>query len=288
MEYLIHIAILVCIYGILGIALNLIVGETGLVNVSQAAFYGIGAYVTALLMLVFGLNFFLTAAAGMAAAGCIALLIGAVLARLREVYYVFGTVGFGVIAYSIFLNWQSVTHGPLGLPGIPRPELFGFQFSNNLSFLILAAAALLVVYGISTFITRSSFGRVLNAIREDEEALSIFGYATSYYKLAISVIGAMIAALAGSLFASYISFIDPSSFPLFESIFMLSIVILGGLGSSRGVMLGALILIILPEALRFVGFPPDVAAQMRQATYGLILILLMLYRPQGLFGTFRM
>jgi branched-chain amino acid transport system permease protein len=239
-------------------------------------------------MLNFGWNFFLAMLAGMLAAGAIALATGLVFSRLREVYYAFATIGFTVITYSIFLNWQNVTQGPLGLPGIPRPVLFGFQFSNNISFLFLAGVLLLIVYLISQFIIRSSFGRVLNAIREDEQMISIFGYATSYYKLVIFVIGAMLAALAGSLFASYISFIDPSSFPLFESIFILAIVILGGLGSTRGALLGALVLIILPEALRFVGFSPDIAAQMRQVVYGLILIVLMLYRPQGLLGKFRM
>lgn len=288
MEYLIYIAGLVCIYGILGLSLNLTVGETGLLNVSQAAFFGIGAYTTALLMLNFGLNFFLAAIAGMILTGFVALVVGVIFSRLREVYYAFATIGFCVIVYDVMLNWQSVTQGPLGLPGITRPTLFGFQFSDNLSFLVLAVVLLLLVYGISSFITRSSFGRVLHAIREDEQAISIFGYSTSYYKLVVFVIGAMLAALAGSLFASYISFIDPTSFPLFESIFILAIVILGGLGSARGAILGALVLVILPEALRFVGFTPDIAAQMRQVLYGLMLILLMLYRPQGLLGKFKL
>ena len=147
---------------------------------------------------------------------------------------------------------------------------------------------LAVVYFIARFITRSSFGRVLKAIREDEEAISVFGYNTTYYKLVIFVISAMLAAIAGSLFASYITFIDPSSFSLNESIFILAIIILGGLSSNRGAVVGAAFLIILPEALRFVGFPSDVAAQMRQVVYGLILILLMLYRPQGFLGEYRL
>jgi branched-chain amino acid transport system permease protein len=288
MEYLVHIAILVSIYSVLGLSLNLSVGEAGLLNVTQAAFYGVGAYITALLMLHFEFNFFLAMLAGMVAAGVVALVIGVVFSRLRDVYYSFGTIGFCVIVYSIMLNWQSVTQGPLGIPGIPRPELFGFQFSENIFFLALAIVLLAVVYGICHFITHSSFGRVLHAIREDEKVTAVFGYATSHYKLLVFVIGAMLAALAGALFASYISFIDPSSFTLNESIFILTIIILGGLSSNRGAVLGALFLIILPEALRFVGFSPDIAAQMRQLVYGCILIGLMLYRPQGLLGTFRM
>lgn len=288
MEYLIHIVILVSIYGILGLSLNLVVGEVGLLSVTQAAFYGIGAYATALLLINTGLNFFIAMALGMLITGVVAFAIGTVLSPLDGHFYVLATIGFNYIVFSIFLNWQSVTQGPLGISGIPRPELFGFQFTENTAFLILAAVLLALVYGVCTFITKSSFGRVLKAIREDEQAISVFGYATTYYKLAIFVISAMLAALAGSLLASYITFIDPSSFALNESIFILAIVILGGLSSSRGAILGALFLIVLPEVLRFVGFPTDIAAQMRQVTYGLILVLLMLYRPQGFLGTFRM
>ena len=288
MEYLIHLAILVGIYSILGISLNLVVGFTGLLSVTQAAFYGLGAYATAILLTSFGINFFLATLIGIVLTGVISLLVGLVLSRFRGDYYALGSFGFNIILYSIFLNWQSLTRGPLGIPGIARPTLFGFSFSSNLSFLVLTIVLAALVYLFSRFLTTSSFGRVLKAIREDEPALAVFGYRTIYFKLAIFVIGAMLAALAGSLFASYITFIDPSSFVLFESIFILAIIILGGLANLRGSILGALFLILLPEALRFVGFPSDIAAQMRQVVYGLILILLMLYRPQGLVGEYKL
>ena len=134
----------------------------------------------------------------------------------------------------------------------------------------------------------SSFGRVLKAIREDEGAIQVFGYKTLYYKLTVFVLAAMMASLAGSLFASYITFIDPTQFVLFESIFILAIIILGGLANLKGSILGALFLIVLPEILRFVGFPVDIAAQMRQVVYGFLLIILMLYRPQGLLGEYKL
>jgi len=144
------------------------------------------------------------------------------------------------------------------------------------------------VYAFVQYITTSSFGRVLKAIREDEEAIRVFGYNTLYYKLTVFVIAAGLAAIAGSLFASYITFIDPSTFALMESIFLLSIIILGGLANSKGAIFGAIFLILLPELLRFVGMPPDIAAQMRQVIYGVLLILLMLYRPQGFFGEYKL
>lgn len=288
MEYLIHIAILICIYAILGLSLNLVVGFAGLLSVTQAAFYGVGAYVTALLLTTFGISFFLAMLLGMIISGIVSLAIGLVLSKFDGDYYALGSFGFNVIIFSIFLNWQSVTRGPLGIPGIPRPEIFGFQLSENIHFLILSIILCLLTFAFCRFLTLSSFGRVLKGIREDEEATSVFGYNTLYYKLVIFVASAMLAAVAGALFASYITFIDPSSFSLNESIFILAIIILGGLASNKGAFWGAAFLIILPELLRFVGFPSDIAAQMRQVVYGLILILLMLYRPQGMLGEYRM
>ncbi len=288
MEYLIHIAILISIYAILGLSLNLVVGFTGLLSITQAAFYGIGAYVTAILLTSTGMNFFLAMLIGIVITAVISLAIGFVLSKFKDDYYALGSFGFNVIIYSIFLNWQSLTRGPLGIPGIPRPSLFGFTFSENLWFLVLSVIILIIIYFLCKFITTSSFGRVLKAIREDEEAISVFGYRVLWYKLTIFVISAGMAAVAGSLFASYITFIDPSSFTLTESIFILAVVILGGLANNKGAVLGAVCLILLPEILRFVGFPDDIAAQMRQVTYGVILILLMLYRPQGLVGEYRL
>ena len=288
MEYLIHLAILFAIYAILGVSLNLVVGYTGLLSVTHAAFYGIGAYATAILLTKTGAGFFASVILGVIVAIVVSFLIGAVLSKFKGDYYALGTFGFNTIVFAIFLNWQSLTRGPLGIPGISRPELFGINFVNNFNFLILVLLFLSLMYFASRFITSSSFGRVLKAIREDETAISVFGYNTLYFKLAIFVISAAMAAIAGSLFASYITFIDPSGFRLMESVFILAIIILGGLANLRGSILGALFLILLPEILRFVGFPADIAAQMRQVVYGVILILLMLYRPQGLIGEYKL
>jgi branched-chain amino acid transport system permease protein len=288
MEYLIHLGILVGIYGILGLSLNLIVGYTGLLSVTHAAFYGIGAYTTAILLTSYGVNFFLSILIGIIVTAIVSALIGTVLSYFKDDYYALVSFGFNIIVFSIFLNWQSVTRGPLGIPGITRPEIFGFSFSSNILFLVLVAVVLLLIYYASKFITDSSFGRVLKAIREDEEALQVFGYNTHYYKLLIFTIGAAMAAVAGSLFASYITFIDPSTFSLNESIFLLAIIILGGLANLRGSLIGAVFLILLPEILRFVGFPSDIAAQMRQVVYGVLLIVLMLYRPQGVVGEYKL
>ncbi len=288
MEYALHLAILVCIFGIFAISLNLVSGYTGLVSLSHAAFYGIGAYATALLMRDVGLNFFLAAFVGALVAAVVACVIGFVFSRFRGDYYVLGTVALTYIAYTFFMNLRDVTGGPLGITGIRHPELFGFDFSGSVPFFILTAAALALAYLLSRFIVFSSFGRVLKAIREDEGAVSVFGYNILHYKLAVFVISAAVAAFAGGLLASYLSYIDPGTFGITHSIFLLSIIILGGLGSLRGPVVGAFILVLLPEALRFVGFSPDIAAQLREMLYGLLLVFLMLYRPQGLFGEYKL
>ncbi|MDA2936479.1 branched-chain amino acid ABC transporter permease [Patescibacteria group bacterium AH-259-L05] len=288
MEYIIHLAILFSIYAILGVSLNLVVGYTGLLSVTHAAFYGMGAYATALLSTLFGAPFLISVLIGIGVAGVFSFLMGMVLSRFRGDYYALASLGFNIIVYSIFLNWQSVTRGPLGIAGITKPEIFNVSFSSNLSFLLLAAICLVLIYGISRFIVSSSFGRVLKAIREDEKVITVFGYRTLDYKLVIFVISASMAAVAGSLFAAYISFIDPSTFTVMESIFILAIIILGGLANIKGSMVGALFLILVPELLRFIGLSSDIAGYMRQLLYGIILIVLMLYRPQGLVGEYKL
>lgn len=287
-DYLIHITIIASIYAIIALALDLIVGYTGLLSISQAAFFGVGAYSTAILTVSYGINFFLSMLIGILIVIILSALIGGVVGRFKGDYFALVTLGFSVIIYSILLNWQNVTNGPLGIAGIPRPKLFSFTFSDNGYFLLLTLTFLIGIYFITKFIGNSSFGRALKAIREDEEALSIFGYRTSFFKFTIFIIGSSVAAIAGSFYASYISFIDPSSFALNESIFILTLIILGGLQSQKGAIFGAFLLVILPEALRFVGFSSDIAAQMRELLYGLALILFMMYRSQGIFGEYKL
>ncbi|MEY2641139.1 MAG: hypothetical protein RL150_532 [Candidatus Parcubacteria bacterium] len=288
MAYLTHLLILISIWSMLAVSLNLVIGFTGLLSITHAAFFGIGAYATAILMTSFGMNFFVGLLIGIILSVFVAFLISFVMRRFHGDYYALVSFGFNIIVFSIFLNWQAVTRGPLGIPGIKRPEVFGFFFRDNFHFLLLAAAVAALLFVAARYVTSSSFGRVLQGIREDEQAVQVFGYKTEHYKTFVFMLAAGMAAIAGSFFASYITFIDPSTFDLNESIFILAIIILGGLASHKGAFWGTVFLILLPEALRFVGFPTDIAAQMRQVVYGLLLVFLMLYRPQGMFGKFRL
>ena len=288
MEYLLHIVTMFSIYAVLGLSLNLVVGYTGLLSVAHASFYGIGAYATAILLTATGVGFLPSVGVGVAVSVIAALLVGVVLSRFRGDYYALGSLGFCVIIFSVMLNWHDLTGGPLGISGIARPELFGISFATSEMFALLAVVVLAAVYAVSFLIARSPFGRVLKAIREDEDAIAVFGYRTSHYKLIIFVISAAMAAVAGSIIAPYITYIDPVGFTVLESVFILAIVILGGAANLRGSVLGAAILILLPEMLRFVGFPAELSGQMRELIYGIILVVLMLRRPQGLLGEYKL
>jgi branched-chain amino acid transport system permease protein len=286
MDYLIHLLIIATIYSSLALSLNLLVGFTGILSVTHAAFYGIGAYATAILMKTLGFSFIASAGLGMLITLSVALLVGFVLSRVKGDYYALGSFGFNIIVYSLLLNWETLTKGPLGIFGIARPEIAGFTFTSNSSFLVLTIFVCVLITAVSYYLTRSSFGRVLRAIRDDEEILLPFGYVASRFKLAIFATAAVMASLCGSLYATYISFIDPSSFTLNESMFILTIIILGGLASIRGSVIGAFILILLPELLRFIGLPNEVAAQVRVIMYGVALVYLMYARPSGIFGKY--
>jgi len=287
MEYILHILIFTAIYSIAGLGLNLLSGFTGLVSVAQGAFMGIGAYTVAILMTTLQLNFFIALLIGVIITSLVAFMLGYVFSKLNGDYFVLGTIGFASLIYSMAQNLSSITRGPLGIPGIPSPTIFGINFGSNFSFFILALTMLAVCYGILHFITSNSFGRVLKAIREDEKALQIFGYKTSHYKLIAFVLAGALGAMSGGLLASYLTFIDPASFNLTLSVFILTGIILGGLASLPGTVAGVLILVLVPEALRFVGFSSEIAGQMREMTYGLILILFMMYRPKGIWGKYK-
>ena len=288
MEYILNLGILFCIYAILALSLNMVVGMSGLLSLAQAAFYGIGAYAAALCMTKLGLNFWVTIFVGMAINAVIAYAVGKILSRFKGDYYAIVSAGLSIIVFSVLLNWKELTGGPLGVFGIEKPAIGSFAFDSNISFLLLCFAFVAAVYALYYAIDKSAFGRCLKAVREDEELVRTYGYRTKHFKSIIFVLSAMLSGVGGALFASYIAFIDPSTFQLKEGIFLFTIIIVGGLASARGSVIGAIILISLPEALRFLGLPYETAAQLQQMIYGAMLVLMMVLRPQGLFGKYRM
>ena len=300
--FAISVGTVFAIWAILAVSLNLVVGFTGLLSVGHVGFFGLGAYTVAVLtsdaayeqlrteaIPTFGWPFFAALPVGILLVGLVALAVGIVFNRFRDDIFVLVSFGFAIIAFNLFLNLRSVTRGAFGIHEIARPEIGPWAFDDELQFLALVAVFLALVVLISWFIVTSSFGRVLTAIREDEQATEVFGYQVTHFKLAIWVISAMMAGLAGGLFASWTSFIDPNSFILLESMLLVCIVILGGLATIWGSLLGAIVFVLLEEGMRFIPFLPDqYVGQARQVVLGVLLVALMLFRPQGLVGRYKL
>lgn len=287
MEYFLHILIISGIYIILTLSLNLIVGYTGLPALGHIAFACVGAYTSSLLALNYGISPWIGLLIGACFASILGLVIGLPSMRLKGDYLALATFGFGVIVYSVSKNWVDLTRGPMGLPGIPKFSLFGFELQPVWSYLVLVIFFIALTGFAISRIAHSPFGRILRSIRDDEIASLSIGTNVNKYKLTVFVIGAFFAGIAGSLYAHYITFIDPSSFTVMESIAVLLMVVFGGMGSVKGSFIGALVLVIFPEMLRFIGIPSSVAAPLRQMIYGLLLVVLMLKRPQGIIGEYR-
>ena len=290
------------IWAILTVSLNLIVGYTGLLSVGHVGFFGIGAYAMAILtsdtayeqlrteaIPTYGWPFFAALPVSVIVAGAVALVVGAVLNRFRDDIFVLVSFGFAIISFNVFVSFRGLTRGSFGIHDIPRPEIWGWKLNGDLEFLVFVLVFLALVMLVCWFVVTSSFGRVLTAIREDEQAIEVFGYQATHYKLAVWVISAMMAGLAGGLFASWTRFIDPNSFILLESMLLVCIVILGGLATIWGSLLGAMAFVLLEEGMRFLPFiPSEYVGQGRMVVLGVLLVLLMLFRPQGLVGRFKL
>lgn len=273
MEYLLHLAILICIYSILAQSLSLVAGYSGQMSLAHAGFYGLGAYTTALLSVNYGFPPTLNLIAAMVLSGVVAYLVSKVAVRTVDDYFIFITLGIQVVIFSIMNNCQHVTSGPLGIPGIPAFSIIGFELNGKFSFLFLAVFCASLVWFLLSNIMRSPFGRVLRALSEDEIYARSLGKDVLQAKVVSFVISGMMASIAGVLYAHYITYIDPTSFTVDESIFILSIVIIGGMRKLSGILYAAAFLVLLPEALRFIGMPSAIAANMRQIIYGIALVL---------------
>jgi branched-chain amino acid transport system permease protein len=281
MEYLLHLLILVGIYVMLSQSLNLSAGFGGMISLAHAGFYGVGAYTAALLSVNYHLPFLIALPVAMLLSGLLALIVSAIALRTIDDYFIICTLGIQVIVFSLMNNWMSLTHGPLGIPGIPEIQLFGIAIESKWAFLLLTLIFVALIFFFLKKLTGSSFGRTLRALSEDEIFAQSLGKNVYLSKVIAFTAGAMIAAIPGVLYAHYISYIDPTSFTVDESIFILSIVIIGGMQNLWGSVLAAAFLVLLPEALRFVGMPNAIAANMRQIIYGGILIFMMFRYSKG-------
>jgi branched-chain amino acid transport system permease protein len=287
LEYAVHLLIIILVYIALTVSLDLMVGHTGIFSFAHAAFYGIGAYATAILTVYAGWNWFPALLAAVAIGALIALLLGIPTLRLGGDYLILALFGFQSIVVTIILNWEAVTNGPFGIRGIPRPSLGPLKFESGPAMLAFTAAVVALVVWVHARFASAPMRQMLHAIRDDETVAQALGINALRAKVTVFTLGGAFAALAGGLTAFYLRFVDVNSFSLFTMILLLAMVFVGGSRSILGAIVGPTLLLLFPEMFRFVGETNLPIAYIQQALYGLLLIVLMLYRPEGLVGRAR-
>lgn len=282
MTYIVHLLTITCIYSILAVSLDLLVGLTGLLSLAHAVSFGIGAYATALLTKN-GMPWGLAMSAGILLAALASYLSALPSTRIRGIYLLIVTIAVQSVFTVILLNLSDFTGGPGGIPNIPPLSLFGYPLRGS-AFLLFAAVVSLAIFAIVWRLSRSPFGMLLQAIRDDETGCIALGKNVNSAKIGAFAFAGALAAVAGSLYAHYTSYVDPRGFDILVSISVLLMVMLGGAGTIYGPLVGALIVTILPELLRFIPAPAGSVGAARQLSYGALLILIVFFRPQGLFG----
>lgn len=282
MEYLLHIITTAAIFAILALSLDLLVGVAGMMSLSSGAFFGVGAYATALLMKQ-GMSPVACQLIGMVMAALLSMAIAVPAIRIRGIYLLIISIAVQVVFTVVLQNWRSVTGGDAGISNIAPYSLFGENL-QGWAFTLFVCAATVACFFLLARLAASPFGRVLQALRDDEIGASALGKNVAGAKLSACALSSAIAAFAGSLYAHYSAYVDPLSFDIGVSIVALLMVMLGGAGTLTGPLLGAVVLTLLPEALKFLPLPPGSAAPARQLVYGALLVLVVFFRPQGLLG----
>ncbi|MEJ5329954.1 MAG: branched-chain amino acid ABC transporter permease [Desulfobaccales bacterium] len=274
-DYYLSLLNFIGIHTILVVGLNLLMGYAGQISLGHAAFFGVGAYTSGILSATYGVNPWLAMVAGLGLAGLLAFLIGIPALKLRGYYLAMATLGFGVIVYIFFVQAQRLTGGPSGLSGIPSLSLAGFAFHTPLRLYALIWGATLGLLALSAGLVDSRLGRALRALHDSEAAAESLGINTQRLKLLIFVWSALYASLAGSLYAHTLNFIAPSSFDIMFSIKLVTMVVVGGMASIWGSLLGAGVLTVLPELL-------VVFHDFEVVIFGAILMVVMIFLPRGL------
>jgi branched-chain amino acid transport system permease protein len=282
MGYLLHVATIVCLYAGLIVSLNLLIGHAGIFSFAHASFYGIGAYMFAMLTVYAGWEWWLAACAAIAFTGFVAALVGIPSLRLGGDYFILALFGFQLIVVNVILNLDDITNGPFGIRGIPRPTFGDYTLQSGWPFLIGSAVLSGGIFFIVGLIVRSPLGARLHAVRDDETVAAALGINIAGTKVAIFVVSACLAAVIGAMNASYFRFVEANAFNSEMMILLLAMAFVGGTRSLWGALVGPAIIVLFPEIFRFLGFSGVDIGKTQQALYGLLLVLLMLFRPQGI------
>jgi len=286
MNYILHLAILIGIYLIIVYAFNLTFGFCGLFNLSSGAFYGFGAYAFALLRLKMGVDFFPALALTMIITGAVSVAVGFPSLKFRKDSFTLVTLGLQVMFFHAVNNWISLTGGLHGLPGIPRPSFFGWRIENPSGYFLLVLVADVLILSLLFYFYRLPFGNSLRALRDDERGAMALGKSPRAQFLWAFSLGNAAISVAGALFASYLTYIDPSSFNLDESFYHVVILSIGGSGNRKGPLVGLLFMMLIPEFIRTIGIADSVVFNLRQILFGTLLVAMMILRPRGLAGEY--
>lgn len=287
MEYITHIFVLSGLFVIMTVSLNLVLGFAGLPAMGQSAFFCVGAYASSLACLHLGISPWITLCLAAGLAWGVGWLVSLTASRLAGDFLALATFGLAAIIHSLAVNWTEVTRGPLGVSAIPPFTIFGYSLDTAWSFFPLVALFCLLTIHLSRRLIASPFGRVIQGMRESSMLCESVGIDVGAFTRIVFAVGALFAGIAGGLYAHYVTYIDPTSFTPLESVTILLMVVFGGMGSITGSIIGATTLVLLPEALRFMGLPSSMAAPARQMLYGSILVALMLLRPSGILGRYK-
>jgi branched-chain amino acid transport system permease protein len=281
-DFWLHVVNSILLFAILGVSLNLLLGYAGLVSMAHGAFFGVGAYAAALTARELGLPFPLTVLVAVAVTTVLAGAVTLPALRVRGEYLILLTLAFQMVIYGLMLSWVALTAGRTGISAIPRPVVAGITLTTPAQFLPLIAAATAVAFAVAWRVGESPFGRVLKAMRDDERATLALGKSVLRYKVAVFCLAGAIAGIASALFAHYQAFINPFSFTLERSIFLIALVVLGGTASILGTFVGSVLFVGLPEILRFLDARPDIVDAVRNLIFGGLLVVFMRFRPEGL------
>jgi branched-chain amino acid transport system permease protein len=297
MSYLFHLLIYLGVYAIVALSLNMIVGYAGLLSLAHAGYFAVGGYTYALATLKLGLSFVPATLLSASIAALLSLALSLPSWRFDGDFFVMISLVVQVMVYRLLYNWSSpnteigtwsnLTNGPYGISGITNPSVFGATFDSIGGTLIVASFISLSCIIVVGLLLQSPWGRLLKVMRDDELAARSLGKEVRKTKVQVFSVSCGLAAVGGAMYAAYVGYIDPSLATLDEAILLLSFVLVGGVGNLRGPILGAAVLILLPEILRLVALPDAIAAEVRLMIYGLLLVGMMHFRPQGLAGVYR-
>ena len=272
------------IYALMALGQNMITGYGGMLSLCQAGFFAIGSYATAILTTKLGWSFWATIPVSVVLSALLGVVIGLPTLRLKGDYLAIATLGFAEIVRTVINNWDKLTNGPNGINKIPKAQIFGLTVKSKLAYILVIWAIVALVWFLFERIAKSRMGRALESIREDEIAASSMGINVTKYKVVAFALGAAAAGIAGSLQALYIGSVMPGTYVFMVSIMVLCMVVLGGMGNFVAVVVGAVLIQLISYFPQLVGLSSVIPAQAKQILFGLILVIMMIYRQQGILG----